>query len=72
MLIGGNSVDDDVKLIIEKGCHIVVCTPGRLEDLLTRKVDLNLPGCVKSLVSKIFIIDTKIFGIIILGAFNTR
>lgn len=49
LLIGGNSVDEDVKLITQKGCHIIVCTPGRLEDLLTRKVDLNLPGCVKSL-----------------------
>lgn len=50
LLVGGNSVDDDVNSLKQNGAHILVCTPGRLLDLLARKSDLNLPGRVKSLV----------------------
>lgn len=53
LLVGGNSVDEDVKNVKDKGGNILICTPGRLEDLLSRKRDLNLPGSVKSLVSMI-------------------
>lgn len=50
LLVGGNSVEEDVKNIKDKGGNIIVCTPGRLEDLLTRKKDLNLAKALKSLV----------------------
>lgn len=49
LLVGGNSVDEDVDYIRKIGAHILICTPGRLEDLLERKGDVNLPGRVKSL-----------------------
>lgn len=52
LLVGGNSVEEDVKNIKEKGGNVLICTPGRLEDLLTRKRDLNLPAALKSLVCK--------------------
>ncbi|XP_025834168.1 probable ATP-dependent RNA helicase DDX55 homolog isoform X2 [Agrilus planipennis] len=48
LLVGGNSIEEDVKKLRE-GCNILVSTPGRLEDLLTRKLDFNLPASVKSL-----------------------
>lgn len=51
LLVGGNSVEEDTKKFKDKGGNILICTPGRLEDLLTRKFDLNLPNAVKSLVS---------------------
>lgn len=50
LLVGGNSVDDDIKRFKKSGGHIVICTPGRLEDLLSRKQHLNLPASVKFLV----------------------
>lgn len=52
LLVGGNSVEEDVKILKQKGAHIIICTPGRFEDLLTRKIDLNLPSGIKSLVIK--------------------
>lgn len=52
LLVGGNSVDEDVRNITKNGGNILICTPGRLEDLLTRKRDLNLSIAVKSLVGK--------------------
>lgn len=55
LFIGGNSVDEDVQNFRKLGGNIVICTPGRLEDLLTRNVDLNLAGAVKSL--EILILD---------------
>lgn len=50
LLVGGNSVDEDVNNLKKNGGLILICTPGRLVDLLERKGDLNLPGRVKSLV----------------------
>lgn len=50
LIVGGNSVDEDVRML-RKHANIIVATPGRLEDLMTRKGDLNLPFKVKSLVS---------------------
>lgn len=49
LLVGGNSVEEDVTNVKKKGAQILICTPGRLQDLLERKCDLNLPGRVKSL-----------------------
>lgn len=51
LLVGGNSVDEDISNLRAYGGNILVCTPGRLVDLLERKSDLNLAGRVKSLVS---------------------
>jgi ATP-dependent RNA helicase DDX55/SPB4 len=50
LLVGGNSVAADVDCFRVKGANILIATPGRLEDLLTRKCDINLPSAVKSLV----------------------
>lgn len=50
LFIGGNSVDEDVNNFKKQGGTIVICTPGRLEDLLTRRPDLNLAASVKALV----------------------
>lgn len=50
LLVGGNSVDEDISNLKAYGGNILVCTPGRLVDLLERKSDLNLAGRVKSLV----------------------
>ncbi|KAL3270693.1 hypothetical protein HHI36_021221 [Cryptolaemus montrouzieri] len=55
LFVGGNSVDEDVQKFKERGANIIICTPGRLEDLLTRKVDINLSQAVKSL--EILILD---------------
>lgn len=50
LLVGGTDVEDDVKSIELKGAHILICTPGRLLDLLERNDGLKLAGRVKSLV----------------------
>ncbi|CAH0549129.1 unnamed protein product [Brassicogethes aeneus] len=55
LFVGGNSVEEDIKNFKVNGGNIVICTPGRLEDLLTRKNDLNLTNSVKSL--EILILD---------------
>lgn len=44
------SVEEDIELLRKNGGLILICTPGRLEDLLTRKSILNLPGMIKNLV----------------------
>lgn len=49
LLVGGSSVEEDADEIQTNGAHILVCTPGRLQDLLERKGGLNLAGRVKSL-----------------------
>ncbi|KAI8441861.1 hypothetical protein MSG28_005545 [Choristoneura fumiferana] len=48
LLVGGRSVDIDVESV-QKGAHIVVCTPGRFEDLLAERKQLNLAGRLKEL-----------------------
>ncbi|CAG9861040.1 unnamed protein product [Phyllotreta striolata] len=55
LLVGGNSVEEDVNNFRQNGGNIVICTPGRLEDLLTRKYDLNLAKSLKSL--EVLILD---------------
>ncbi|CRK94489.1 CLUMA_CG007995, isoform A [Clunio marinus] len=54
LLVGGTSVDDDVKNLENDGAHIIICTPGRLLDLLERNDNLKLAGRVKSLELLIF------------------
>ncbi|XP_067015394.2 ATP-dependent RNA helicase DDX55 [Anabrus simplex] len=49
LLVGGSSVASDVNRWNNNGGNILIATPGRLEDLLTRKYDINLPAAVKSL-----------------------
>lgn len=51
LLVGGNSIEEDIKSLVADGPNILVCTPGRLEDLFQRnKGNLNLAARVKSLV----------------------
>ncbi|XP_055906451.1 probable ATP-dependent RNA helicase DDX55 homolog [Eupeodes corollae] len=49
LLVGGNNIEEDIANIQKEGPCILVCTPGRLEDLFERKGDLNLASRVKSL-----------------------
>lgn len=49
-LVGGTSVEEDVKSIELNGATCLICTPGRLLDLLERNDTLKLAGRVKSLV----------------------
>ena len=51
LLVGGTTVKEDVERL-KKGANIIVCTPGRLEDLLSRCKEVNLVASVKSLVRK--------------------
>lgn len=51
LLVGGNSVEEDVNYLKKIGANILITTPGRLVDLLERKNDLNLASNVKSLVN---------------------
>lgn len=44
LCIGGMAVKEQVDLFRRQGVHIVVATPGRLIDLLTKKI-LNLEVC---------------------------
>lgn len=49
LIVGGNSVEEDVHRLKREGGVILICTPGRVEDLFKRKDDVNLAGRVKSL-----------------------
>lgn len=51
-LIGGaHTVVQDIKEFTTKGAHVIITTPGRFMDLLTRQGDkINLAGGLKSLV----------------------
>lgn len=51
LIVGGNSIEEDINSLMKDGSCILVCTPGRLEDLIQRKGVLNLAARVKSLVS---------------------
>ncbi|XP_051172574.1 probable ATP-dependent RNA helicase DDX55 homolog [Leptopilina boulardi] len=48
LLVGGTTVREDVERL-KNGANIIVCTPGRLEDLLTNCKEMNLIAGVKSL-----------------------
>lgn len=49
LIVGGNNIEDDIKNLMKEPPTILVCTPGRLNDLMERKGELNLPGRVKTL-----------------------
>lgn len=49
LIVGGNSVEEDVHRLKKDGALILICTPGRLDDLFQRRDDVNLAGRVKSL-----------------------
>ncbi|KAF7287667.1 putative ATP-dependent RNA helicase DDX55 homolog [Rhynchophorus ferrugineus] len=49
LLVGGSSVEDDIKHFRINGGNIIICTPGRLEDLLTGNHAINLPNSIKHL-----------------------
>ncbi|KAM6901759.1 ATP-dependent RNA helicase DDX55 [Lycodopsis pacificus] len=50
LLIGGTNPIDDVEKFKDKGAHIVIATPGRLEDMFRRQADgLDLASAVRSL-----------------------
>ncbi|GJQ79837.1 hypothetical protein Trydic_g23299 [Trypoxylus dichotomus] len=55
LFIGGNNVDDDINNFAKNGGNIIICTPGRLEDLLSKKQSINLPLAVKKL--EVLILD---------------
>ncbi|CAG2062041.1 unnamed protein product [Timema podura] len=55
LVVGGRGVVKDVSEFRDKGANIVIATPGRLEDLLMRKHDINLPSAVKTL--EVLILD---------------
>jgi ATP-dependent RNA helicase DDX55/SPB4 len=57
LLVGGTSVEEDVESLRSNGAHILICTVGRLLDLLERNDDddLKLAGRVKSV--EILILD---------------
>ncbi|KAG5671579.1 hypothetical protein PVAND_001772 [Polypedilum vanderplanki] len=57
LLVGGTSVEEDIESLISNGAQILICTVGRLLDLLERNNDndLKLAGRVKSL--EILILD---------------
>ncbi|XP_053617440.1 probable ATP-dependent RNA helicase DDX55 homolog [Plodia interpunctella] len=48
LLVGGRAVEVDVETL-QKGAHIIVCTPGRFSDLLAERKHLNLAGRLKEL-----------------------
>ena len=50
LLVGGTSVEEDVKNLETNGAHVLIVTPGRLLDLLERNDSLKLAGRIKSLV----------------------
>lgn len=50
LIVGGNSIEEDIAALKQQSPCILVCTPGRLEDLFQRTGDdLNLASRVKSL-----------------------
>ncbi|CAI9724323.1 ATP-dependent RNA helicase DDX55-like [Octopus vulgaris] len=55
-MIGGTSVQLDIEKFQDHGGHIIVATPGRLEDILDRQAKtLNFASYVKSL--EVFVMD---------------
>lgn len=48
LLIGGKDLQENIAGINTQGAHVVVATPGRLVDVLSRQ-DCNLASCVRSL-----------------------
>ncbi|KAF6203188.1 hypothetical protein GE061_003606 [Apolygus lucorum] len=48
LMIGGTKIAEDIEMLKSEGANIIIATPGRLEDLLTRG-DVPLHVAVKSL-----------------------
>lgn len=40
LLVGGSSTDTDVQAIRERGCQVIIGTPGRVDDIFTRLADV--------------------------------
>jgi ATP-dependent RNA helicase DDX55/SPB4 len=40
LLVGGSSSDTDVQAIRDRGCQIIIGTPGRVDDIFTRLADV--------------------------------
>lgn len=55
LLVGGNNIEEDINAIQTEGFCVLICTPGRLEDLFQRKSQLRLAERVKSLVITLYI-----------------
>ncbi|XP_036336604.1 probable ATP-dependent RNA helicase DDX55 homolog [Rhagoletis pomonella] len=49
LLVGGSNLEEDISALKKESPNILVCTPGRLDDIFERKGDLNLASRVKSL-----------------------
>lgn len=61
LFVGGNKLEEDIRAFNTEGANIVVCTPGRFEDLLNQKSGrLNMLSHLKSLVKipKLFTFPT--------------
>ena len=50
LLVGGTSVENDKKLLSNNKYHVIVGTPGRIQDMIRRK-------CLKTKTLKLLIID---------------
>ena len=48
LFVGGNKIDEDMRSFLTDGGNIVVCTPGRFEDLLNQK-SINMLAHLKTL-----------------------
>ncbi|GBP23870.1 Probable ATP-dependent RNA helicase DDX55 homolog [Eumeta japonica] len=48
LFVGGRSIDIDAQNVM-KGAQIIVCTPGRFEDLLSERKNLNIAAKLKDL-----------------------
>ncbi|XP_067929524.1 ATP-dependent RNA helicase DDX55-like [Watersipora subatra] len=56
LFIGGSSLTEDLNLIQNEGCHIMIGTPGRLEEILMKKSEeVNIPKSIKQL--EVLILD---------------
>lgn len=56
-MVGGQAIEADIQSL-NNGAQIVVCTPGRLMDLLSERKQLNLAGRLKELVSYLLVCYT--------------
>lgn len=51
LLVGGNTINEDIQKLKTEGANIIVATPGRLEELITKNFsDINLHKSLKELV----------------------
>ncbi|XKL64320.1 hypothetical protein PGB90_004406 [Kerria lacca] len=50
LLVGGNTINEDIQKLKTEGANIIVATPGRLEELITKNFsDINLHKSLKEL-----------------------